>query len=462
MNVRRWYGPGVAPLAWAIGMMMLFSPILLSGVRVTFYGLGDVRLVNFMLEHSYRWATSQYLHVDFWSPPVFFPHENVAAYSELLVGAAAPYWLLRAVAVTPVTAYLLWVFFNWTLNYVAAYLLFRRAFGIEALGATLGAFLFSFGSPRSAAIPHQHLAPAFYLLTAFAAIVVVFRDADSSELRRRAWMAAFGAAFVAQAYTAFYPLFFLCLCLLVAAVWALAIGEYRKCVFRVLRRDRWFLGAAGAVTLAAMVPMLTHYLRAAEEIGLRRYPVAFVPRPASWLLMGPRHPWYGWLQVAGGPFADLRGPPHSNGVGLLTTALAIVGLYGAWKRRSVRLLVLVVVTLIVATTVLPGGYSGWRLAYDYLPGAAALRAVARIGMITLLPLSLGIALFFGRLEQRRRWLLLTALGIGVIAEQNHDLQFRRRAPIESYQASLAERLAPGCEAFLAGLRGFHALSLRSR
>lgn len=434
---------------WAGGMLMLFHPILLTGMRRTFAGLGDVRLVNFTLEHGYRWLGGRYLHADFWSPPLFFPHRNVATYTDLVLGAAPPYWMLRAVDFAPVDAFLIWVFAMWTLNFIAAYLLCRRLFDIPVLGAGFGAFLFTFGNPRSAAIAHHQLAPAFYLLAAFAAVVVVFDEpARRSSAARRGWIVVFFAALAAQFYTAFYPLYYFGLCLLVAAILGLIIKDYRAAILATARRDGWAIGLAGLGALAAVAPALQRYLQTAAEVGLRRYPASELPRPMSWVLMGPNHPWFGWLQQSDGPFFGLRQSIHSHGVGPVTTVVAIIGLYQAWSRRSVRLLGLVVIALILMTTVYPGGISGWRLIYDYLPGAAALRAVARVGMITLLPLALGVAFLFGELQRSRRWVWLAILGALVIVEQNHAIQFRERAPLEAYERALVDSLPRGCEAFL--------------
>ncbi len=440
-------------LVWTAGMVLAFGPILFSGLNQTFAGLGDVRLVNFTLEHSYRWAAGYPIHADFWSPPIYYPHQNVAAYTDLLVGAAGPYWVARAAGANPGTAYLLWVFFNWTLNYLVAYLLFRRLLGVEPLGAGAGAFLFAFGSPRLANVVHQQLQPAYYLLLALAAVVVLFREQEVSLTARRVWVAVFSAALVLQAYTAFYPLYFFCLCLLVAALLSLAMPAYRRRMTDVLRRDWQGLGAAGVASFAALVPLASRYLRAADEVGLRGYEGVTLPLPPSWFLMGRWNSLYGWLQLRDGPFFDIRDPHQSNGVGPLTTVLALVGLYQAWKNRSVRLLALTVGILIVFTTMYPGGYSGWRLIYELLPGAAALRSAARIGMIALLPLSLGVAVFFSSLRRKGRWLLILVLGVAMVAEQSHQLRLRDRSTLDAYVAGLADQLQPDCAAFLLALRG---------
>ena len=71
----------------------------------------------------------------------------------------------------------------------------------------------------------------------------------------------------------------------------------------------------------------------------------------------------------------------------------------------------------------------------------------------LLPLGLGVALFFERLHAQARYLPLVLLAALMIAEQNHDIRYRPRAPLDRYIADLSEKLDPGCEAFFLASTG---------
>jgi len=213
------------------------------------------------------------------------------------------------------------------------------------------------------------------------------------------------------------------------------------------------IGVAGVVAVAALVPLASHYLQVADEVGVRAYPAALLPRLASWVLMGQTHPWYGWLQQRGGPFFQTRAAVHSNGVGPITTLVAMIGLYWGRGRKGVRLLVIMAAALMLMSTVFPGGFTFWRHVYDYLPGANALRAVGRIGLVLLLPLGLGVALCFDRLYAQARYLPLVLLAALMIAEQNHEIRYRAREPLQRYIAELSEKLDPGCEAFFLASTG---------
>ena len=79
----------VAPplLLLAFGLTAAFYPTLFSGFRRMQNDPGDTRHLNYILEHDYLWLTRAPLDRDLWSPPIFYPVANAAAYTELLLGA---------------------------------------------------------------------------------------------------------------------------------------------------------------------------------------------------------------------------------------------------------------------------------------------------------------------------------------------------------------------------------------
>src|SRR5512146_740962 len=75
------------PFAFAaLGLLMAFHASLLSGLSKMHADRIDTRFVNYGLEYGHRWLASRGA-LELWSPPFFHPQENVAAYSDVLVGA---------------------------------------------------------------------------------------------------------------------------------------------------------------------------------------------------------------------------------------------------------------------------------------------------------------------------------------------------------------------------------------
>src|SRR5467141_1663981 len=64
-----------------LGLWCAFYPTLLSGFRRMEINTGDTRLLNFILEYSYRWFRSwlTFHPISLWDQPVFFPTVNVGA-----------------------------------------------------------------------------------------------------------------------------------------------------------------------------------------------------------------------------------------------------------------------------------------------------------------------------------------------------------------------------------------------
>ncbi len=96
-------------LLCVLGLLATGYPTLFSGFAQVQGGAGDPLLVNFTLEHTYRWPTDMPLADDLWSPPIFYPESGVATYTDLLLGLAPLYWPWRFIGGGPHTAYQWWM-----------------------------------------------------------------------------------------------------------------------------------------------------------------------------------------------------------------------------------------------------------------------------------------------------------------------------------------------------------------
>ncbi len=91
-------------------------------------------------------------HLALWSPPIFYPVPNTAAYTDILLGVAPLYWPWRVVGFAPDTSYQLWMLTVVSFNYVAAVVCCRRLLKVGWPAAAVGSFVFAFGSSRIAQI----------------------------------------------------------------------------------------------------------------------------------------------------------------------------------------------------------------------------------------------------------------------------------------------------------------------
>jgi hypothetical protein len=454
-----------AAAGWIGGMLLAFHPMILSGLRRMQSDWGDTRLNNYILEHGYRWLREMPGNAHLWSPPVFFPAPNTAAYSDVLLGVAPLYWPWRIVGFAPDTAFQLWMLTIGTLNYVAALLLFARGFRCRPVASAVGATLFSFAAIRTAQIIHAQLLPHFYVVLALFALIRLFEHAPE---RRSIWVAALAAACVAQLYSSYYYAWYLFFAMLLAAIGAAAFPNSRARALATIRTNLWPLGVCACVAGLLLAPLVIHYSQAVHEVGMRNFSAIepMLPRPESWAYMGPGSWLYGGLDR----FALFHEIPMEHeqrlGLGIGTAVFAAMGLWTARRRRLVRFAALVPLAMAVVATRWPGGFTLWRAVFALVPGAAALRAISRIGIAVVLAASLGVALLVDFLSSaragarpptappmaaRNRW--LHALAIVLIAavvflEQGQRLPSYDKLAGRARVARITGELGSRCAAFL--------------
>src|SRR5438034_10739177 len=103
-------------LGWASGLLLAFYPVLLTGFARIPGDHGDGRLINYLLEHGWRWLCREPLHRQLWDLPIFYPTPNTGAYSDILISAGPLYWPWRALGLAPETAFQLWMLAVASLN----------------------------------------------------------------------------------------------------------------------------------------------------------------------------------------------------------------------------------------------------------------------------------------------------------------------------------------------------------
>ena len=164
--------------------------------------------------------------------------------------------------------------------------------------------------------------------------------------------------------------------------------------------------------------------------------------------MGPLNWVYGGLA----DFAPFAGLPmeheHRLGVGLITAAAAIFGLYTVRSNPFVGCVVTTVVLMAALSLVMPGGATAWQFVFDAVPGAAALRAVSRIGMFALIPLGIGLAVLVDRLAGGRRRLAIVLVVTAVFVEQGASQPHYDKLDHRRQVARLTARVPANSDAFL--------------
>jgi hypothetical protein len=434
-------------LLLGFGLLMLFHESLRTRADRIPVDEGDSRFNHYLLEHSYRWITGEPNHRDLFSPPIFHPATDTLALSDAMVAYAWWYWPLRAVGCPPDTSFVLWMAIASAMNFVAMRMMLTRQFGIAPLPASLGAFLFAFGIPRTAQLGHQQLLPQLYMLAILSSLVWLLQHGRSASPRERilAWSVVVLGG-VLQFYAGYYHLWFALFCLAILAAAAQPWPETRADLRCMLGRPA-IPAALVALGFAALWPLLHRYLGVLDDVGPRAMSTVYemLPRPFSWLNTGEGHWLYGtWMQDIPA-FKTLPFPgEHVLGIGPLTTALVAAGLFGWWRKAWGRTALLAIVTLLAVTLHVSPAWNPWNLVASLVPGSGAIRAVTRIVLPLLIPASIALALCFQRI--RNRW-VFAALALCFIAEQGTTVATYDASAVRERTTWLADQAATRPEPF---------------
>lgn len=444
--LREW---GLPLLAWAVGMVVAHSSMIFSALRQIQWDLGDTRLLVYILEHSFRWVTRAPAHLDFWSPPFFYPARNVAAYSENLLGVAPIYWSWRLLGLSMDTAFQLWILSMSTLNFAAAYGLLRRALVFRPESAAIGAFVFAFGASRINQLGHEQLLAHFYTVVAIYSLIRLVSKPDLlSAPKERFYLAVFLLAVVAQLYASIYYGWFLVFALGIAAPFCF-LPAVRSHFWSLIKRHWLSIGIATALSAILLSPMIVHYLRSVGQLGYRSFSEVnyYQARWASWLDIGP----YSWPYGRLANLSIFKNLPAEHeqrlSFGYFTMLSSCVGLVIARRRPLVQVFIALALILGIASTSTMTGATAWRFVYDHVPGAAAIRTMARIGLLALIPGAIGVAFFVEHIVDRGIWYLVPMLSLAIAAEQRLATPFFDKFMNRAVTERIAARIDPKCEAF---------------
>jgi hypothetical protein len=433
-----------------LGVAVTFHPALTSGFRRLQIGPGDPRLINYLLEHSWRFVLRQPGHTSLWDPPFFHPVEGVGAYTDTMLGAVAPYGMTRILGADPGLAFQLWMMAALSLAYAATYLLLERGLGLGHWPAATGAFLGGFGSSRGASFNSPQLFTIFWGLLALYALARALAEANDETSRRAPrWIAAAAALLALQTWSAFYPAFFVALVLAVATVIASIVPGSRSSVLRLVKRHPVALTLSASALAVALAPLARAHLAALDVVGSRRWETVatMLPPLATWINPGESNLLYSVLGVA--DRIDVPSAPgqFSHGLGWVTTVVAGAGLI-AGRRRPIAVVVLAttVFVILIATT-WPGGVSLWRWVWEIVPGARAIRFPARIGMLLTVAGSIGLALLLDRWRGRMPRAAVMGLAALCLVEQPHRTQSHHEGRYRAGLERIARDVLPECETY---------------
>jgi len=439
----------------AVAIYMANHPMVNSGMRRIQTDPKDTRFNNYLLEHSYKWAIRSELHRELWNPPFFYPEKNVLAYSDVLLGVAPFYWVWRTIGSPPDTAMQLWMMTMVIANFAIFFFFLRRFIKIGLLGSCFGSILFAVGNSRIEQIRHQQLLPHLYVMIFLISIWIIFtadKGADGWSLarrRRKLGIALLFTSVVLQFYTEVYYAVFLCFVSGMALIPTFVLKNVRKSLVSVLKKEYLFIVFGLIVSVIVLTPLLNHYYMAFLEFGQRPWAEVerMLPRPQSWLFMGKRNILYSSLAQ----YSIFNNIPmaHEHVIcpGYITILAAFCGFLIKRRYVVVKILVFICIMTVILTTRWTEEIMLWKVFYEHIPGLSSIRAVSRMGILLLVPVSMGLAFLVDSQRERRVPILIILIAAFCVVEQANYSSSYSKSEYRGRVNGLVEVVSPSFSTF---------------
>jgi hypothetical protein len=354
--------------------------------------LGDARFNSVILEHVFQWLTQK--GTSLWSPTFFYPFSGVLAFSDNHFGSALAYILFRSLGAGREVAFDCWFLIGLTLNFACSYLVIKRL-GLNDFSAAAGAFAFTFALPALVQDNHAQLTYRFAIPLAYYAFFEILETKRLFPF----WRIAFWTSvqFFCSIYLGIFLIYLLIASFCGVFLWDRASNffqEIRTSIVRESTHKKIIFIVMLVISTIAVSYLLYRYQSISASYGFKRSPseiISMLPRISSYLLADHSR-LSSWI---GGFVTDIpMRHEHQMFFGAGIWALSIYGAVVAWSKSEMKQLAKIALFTFVFMflfTLNLGGISLYR-AISYLPGLSAVRAVTRIVLVMLMPISILVAI----------------------------------------------------------------------
>jgi hypothetical protein len=398
--------------AAALANALFFRLQILNGFSVLFGDAYDTVIEAALLEHWFNVLRG----LAPWSEPnYFYPHALVLGYNDGYLIFGLIYSMFRAFGIDPLLSSELVNVVVKLIGFFAFFAAARRILKLPFGWAVFGATLFTlnhagFINARHAQLLSVSFAPVMALL-----LWETWRALGSSRGGRIIGFGALSASFYsAWLLTAFYMAwFFAFFCMALAAILLIRGGKPGIArLGRTIADNRGPLLVVLVIFLLALAPFLIVYLPKAEETGMRTFRDAVSSTPAikDIVNVGPGNLLFGNIYTAAMKTlcSKCRTGFTAQMTGMAPILLVLFGFAVAWlgAGRNViheRKLLSGMALTTILTWVLclhVGALSGWLLVYHLIPGAKAIRVVARYPIFLMAPVTAVAVCYLAALARR--------------------------------------------------------------
>lgn len=358
----------------------------------------DARYTNVIVEHIFRFISGKDKIFEMQS---FFPYiEWGYKSSDLLLVNGIFHSLFRFCGLDIYSSYKFALVMIHTLGTFSMFYLLNKTLNIKSTWCVIGTYIFSFSNIYAIKMYHTQLI-TFSLLPILVILLINYFYNINNRKRRSIFMFSLITMMAVIVYTSWYMLYFFCLFIalfLVVTFIYCCINKYnilkKVDLVNTLIVDLFIYLIYGIIVL---IPFVYIYLPALISNGDSwewDYICEYVPTLFDLFN-------YSWDSLLFGHFFTydpLDTTEVLGGISIPVIILFFVSLYYVIKNKAknainIELLVAVtcIVLFIISLKIDNTNYSLWYFIYKFLPGGSAIRAIGRVWLFLLLPISIFIS-----------------------------------------------------------------------
>lgn len=405
-------------LLTGIGLSCIFfHQVFLSGFQEFTGNVGDARIAISLLEHWRNVLTG----ISTWNSPLYFyPTNDVLGYNDGYFDYGLIYSLFRFLGFDWFQSYdLVNLTIKW-IGYIGFVLILRKIFNIRfAFALAGGAIFFLLNST------YVHIGHAQLLTVNFLPIMIFFGNSfvksfkESSTQKTAFWGSVAILLYASWLMTAFYTAYFSLLIFLSGAfIYILTSSPHNISeIIRNIWHQKLVICFLLLLLLIVNIPFLMTYLPKAKETGM--HPVdtiySYAPKLIDVFNVGSGN----WLY--GNIIHDkLRFGSETFGFTpllLIFFFISLFYLFRIWSTNRFYVCILFGVLLLWLASIRFGESLGWRILFDYMPGAKAVRCISRFQIVVGFFVVLNSIIFLNAIVKNKNLQWLGILPILLILEQ---------------------------------------------
>lgn len=378
----------------------------------------DARLNNLLKEHWYRAFCGK---ESFSVANIFYPMDGTIAYTDMLLGFAIPYSILRACGVSMFMADKIVLIGVHMIGSFAMYYLLKKKFKINAFWSFVGVVIFSYSAAYYIRLSHTQLV-CISLIPVFLIFLYSFFQYFENTKKRIIYAMLTLTTYVLIMYTSWYTAFFTALFMVtLGIVYAVVAFANKNNVLKVVWnyvKTRYFEVIGYLVyTITIAIPFFMLYIPVSRMYGKRTYSeiTGQLPELIDFINVSTGNKMLGWL------FERININNRFETKGMLVWelhvgfSLVVLGLlvflffylrrqylkakiitlnegkaYDNWN-MILRISMIYSVVVSFLLLVQSQGVSLWLFVYKFFPGASAIRAVVRYNFYLTIPIAIIIA-----------------------------------------------------------------------